>query len=432
MKSIAIGIIGFGTVGSGVVEGINRNREYIRMTTDIDISIKTIADLDITTSRGVSTESITLTTNYQDILNDADISLVVQLVGGTTIARDIMIEAIKAGKKIVTANKALLAHHGPELFALAQKHNTTIAFEASVAGGIPVLSALREGLAANTIQSIYGIVNGTCNYILSQMTEHTTAYETTLQDAMDKGYAEADPTFDVEGFDSAHKLVILTALGFQTIVSLDDIYIEGISHIEVKDINHAHELGYAVKSLAIAIKKEQGLELRIHPTLIPHSHPLASVNDVFNAVYIDGDMVGQTMFYGKGAGSHPTASAVIADIIETASERYSLQFPNLAYNRKQKQSTKLIPFEQTVSRFYVRFTVHDEPGVLATIASILSNHSISVDSLIQKETTKKELVDIELMTASCTEHDFQQALKETSNLDFIRNTPSFIRAIDLE
>lgn len=429
MKKEVIGLIGFGIVGSGVVQGLAMNRTGITARTGMDLSIKTIADVDIKRDRGVDIGTAELTDDYRRIRDDKDIRIVVQVVGGTKIAFDIMMDLVKHGKRVVTANKALLASRGTELFQAAREHKTTIAFEASTAGGIPIIAAMRDGLIGNEIQSFYGIVNGTCNYILSQMALKDWSYEEALADARRKGYAEADPTFDVEGIDSAHKLVILTATGFQTVVSMDQVHVEGITAIDKTDITFARELGYAVKSLAIGIRRPEGLELRVHPTLIPQRHPLASVNGVFNAICLDSNLVGETMFYGRGAGSLPTASAIIADVVETALGAYDAKFANLCHFRTGKTAT-VIPFEETVSKFYIRFSVKDIPGVLARITAILSAHRISVASMLQKESVEGE-TGIEMMTHECREKDFSRAIQETGALDFVLKPPAFIRAIDV-
>ncbi|MFH1706842.1 MAG: homoserine dehydrogenase [Planctomycetota bacterium] len=430
MPIVNIGLIGYGTVGSGVVKGLALNAAGILSRTGLDLRIKTIADIDIKRDRGVATDA-RLTTDYRAIVNDPDIQVGIELVGGIKIAFEIISELLKAGKKVVTANKALLAERGPELFQLARKHNTTIAFEASTAGGIPIIAAMRDGLAGNTIESFYGIVNGTSNYILTQMTHKECSYEKALKDAQAQGFAEADPSFDVEGIDSAHKLVMLTAIGFQTVVSTGDIHVEGITKINKTDINFARELGYAVKCLAIGIRRPQGLELRVHPTLVPEKHPLASVNGVFNAICLNGNLVGQALFYGRGAGSLPTASAVIADIIDSAQGGYALRFRHLCYFQEPGAAPQaILPFEETVSRFYVRFTVKDVPGVLAGIAAILNANRISVASLLQKESSAGE-TGIEMMTHACVEKDFRKAVAETGRLDYIVGRPAFIRAIDM-
>ncbi len=429
MEKHRIGLIGFGTVGSGVVQGLIENGPVIRRKTGLDIEVKTIADIDTATDRGIDLGSARLTNDYTEILNDAEISLVVQLVGGTEIAFRIMKELLEKGKHVVTANKALLAEKGPELFKTAKENGVSIAFEASCAGGIPIISAMRDGLAGNSIDSFFGIVNGTSNYILSEMSLKDLPYDTALKGAQEKGYAEADPTFDVEGIDAAHKLVLLTAIAFRAEVSMDNIYIEGITNIEKTDISFAKELGYTVKSLAIGRMRDDGLELRVHPTLLPVSHPLSSVNGSFNAVCIDSNLVGETMFYGKGAGSLPTGSAVIADIIETLLGAYDVKFRNLCWF-SDNDSVKVIPFSETVSRFYVRFSVKDVPGVIAKITTVLSENNISIASMIQHE-SRDEKAGIEMMTHECTEKDFQAALATIAKLDFVAGKPSFIRALDM-
>jgi len=429
MKQVKIGLIGFGTVGTGVVHGLQVNRKHIADTTGFDITIKTIADIDIKTDRGLDIGSTALTQDYHDIANDSEIEIVAQLVGGIDTANDIMMYLLKHGKKIVTANKALLAYKGPELFMTARQYKSSIAFEASTAGGIPIISVLRDGLGGNSIHSIYGIVNGTSNYILSQMTEYNYPYEKALNEARKKGYAEEDPSLDVNGDDAAHKLILLTAIGFRSVVSMDDIHIEGITKINQTDINFARELGYTVKSLAVGILRENGLELRIHPTLLPREHPLASVKGVFNAVCVRDNLAGETMFYGKGAGSYPTASAVIADIIETASGSYGPKFANLCYF-SDNGSPSVIPFSETISKFYTRITAKDIPGVVARITSIFSDNNISIASMIQKESTGSE-AGIEFMTHKCREADFQNAVQEIKKLDFVIDPPAFIRALDV-
>jgi len=429
MKEVRIGVIGFGTVGSGVVKGLRLNRRAIRERTGLDITVKTIADLDLERDRGVDTAGITLTRDYRDIAGDEEVSIVVQVVGGTETAFDIMKELLERGKNVVTANKALLAERGPELFETARRNGVTIAFEASTAGGIPILSTLRTGLAGNTIQSVYGIVNGTSNYILSSMTHRDLAYEEALREAQENGYAEEDPTLDVEGIDAAHKLILLAALGFRRIVSMEDIHIEGITAVKSKDIAFARELGYTVKSLAVAARRENGLELRVHPTLLPRDHPLSAVSDAYNAVCVRGNLVGETMFYGKGAGSEPTASAVIADVIETASGVYGKTFETLCYFTGEEE-IRVIPFSETVSKFYMRLTVEDKPGVLARITGVLTRTGISIASIIQKETAGTH-AEIELMTHECRERDFQEARAEIERLEVVKEKASFIRAFDL-
>lgn len=429
MKQVNIALIGFGTVGTGVVHGLSANMQHIINTTDMNIRIKTIADIDLNTDRGIDISGITITENYRDIAEDGEIDIAVQLIGGIDTAFTVMTDLLKSGKKVVTANKALLAHKGAELFRTAAEHGSSIAFEASTGGGIPIISALRDGLTANINQSVYGIVNGTSNYILSRMTEQDCPFDKALHDAQEKGYAEEDPSLDLDGSDAAHKLLILTAVGFRTAVSMDDIYVEGITEIKQEDISVARELGYTVKSLAIAIRRENGLELRVHPTLLSDSHPLSSVSGVFNAICVKGNLVGETMFYGKGAGSHPTASAVIADVIETASGAYASKFRNLCYFR-ENGFPSIIPFSETLSKFYLRIRVKDVPGVLADITSILSKNTISVASMIQKESAGNETA-IEFMTHECCEADFQNAVKEIKERNFVLANPAFIRALDV-
>ena len=426
-KTCHVGIIGFGTVGSGVARILLEDGAKIQAKTGIEIALRRICDLDIATDRGVTLPEGILTSDLDEVIDDPEIEVIIQLVGGTTAAKDLMLRAIAAGKDVVTANKALLAEAGRELFQAAKAQGTSISFEASVGGGIPVIAAIRDGLIANDVSSIMGIVNGTCNYILSQMAAVGTPYEQALAEAQEKGYAEADPTLDVEGGDSAHKLAILAAIGFAADFHYHEVYVEGITHIDPVDIAYAAELGYTLKLLAIGKRFGNELELRVHPTLLPNEHPLAAVHDVFNAVCVTGSSVGETMFYGRGAGQMPTASAVVADVVDILLGKAKHTFDHMRLFPGRTESLRVRSIDEVESRYYLRFDALDRPGVLAQIAGEFGRHDISIASLMQKERHATQAVPLIVMTHQAREANLRQALADIEPHRVFEGTPVVIR-----
>ncbi|KJU85141.1 homoserine dehydrogenase [Candidatus Magnetobacterium bavaricum] len=416
-----VGIIGFGTVGSGTARILLQQGGLIKKRTGIEIKLKKIADLDITRDREVNIPPGVLTTDAYEIINDPDIDVVVELVGGFKPAKTFILDAIKQGKHIVTANKALLAQEGQELFSEALKHNKTIGFEAAVAGGIPIIKVLREGLAANNIVAIYGIINGTSNYILTKMTREGISFETALKEAQALGYAEANPAFDIEGIDTAHKLTLLSCLAYGIGLSYDKVHKEGITAITPLDIQFATELGYKIKLLAITKCVDGEIELRVHPTMIPEDYLLSQVDDVLNAVYVIGDAVGETMYYGRGAGDMPTGSAVVSDIIDIAR----------GYHHTLRQDTassfKIKDIRDVYSMYYFRFTALDKPGVLSKISGVLGDHDISISAVIQKERKAGAAIPLVVLTHKARERDVLDAVAKIDKLPVVADTTKFIR-----
>ncbi len=387
MKPIRVGLLGIGTVGSGTFNVLRRNQEEIRRRAGRSIEITMVADLDTARAKSVVGESVTVVADAREVIADPEIDIVVELIGGYGIARTLVLEAIAAGKHVVTANKALLAVHGTEIFAAARGKGVVVAFEAAVAGGIPIIKALREGLTANRIQWIAGIINGTTNFILSEMRSKGLDFGVVLKQAQELGYAEADPTFDIEGVDAAHKVTLMSAIAFGIPVQFDKAHVEGITQLQAADIGYAEHLGYRIKLLGITKRTNSGIELRVHPTLVPTKQLIASVEGAMNAVMVQGDAVGSTLYYGKGAGSEPTASAVIADLVDitrlhTADPHHRV--PHLAFQHDALVATPILPMDQTVTAYYLRLQVTDEAGVLARIAGILAEHAISIDALLQR------------------------------------------------
>jgi len=382
MKRMNIGLLGIGTVGGGVFELLKTNINEIQRKTLTDIKIVAVAEKDIARAKETVGSSIEVTDDAFKLVSDKNIDVIVELIGGTTIAKDLVIKAIENKKHVVTANKALLANYGNELFALAKKNNVILAFEASVAGGIPILKSIKEGLAANKIEWVAGIINGTTNFILTQMREKGETFAQALSEAQSLGYAEADPTFDVEGIDAAHKLTILAALSLGIPMSFKDVYVEGIKALEQKDIQYAEELGYRIKLLGIAKKRDQGIELRVHPTLIPEKRLIANVNGAMNAVLVKGNMVGPTLYYGAGAGALPTASAVVADLIDISR---STNVPLHGFDETKIDNIPIYSIEDALSGYYLRIKVSDKPGVLAEITKLFGDKKISIDVMLQKE-----------------------------------------------
>jgi homoserine dehydrogenase len=388
VKPIKVGLLGIGTVGRGTFEVLARNREEITRRAGRAIAITMVADQDIERAREIGGQSATITANAFDVVSHPDIDIVIELIGGTTVAQQLVHKAIENGKHVVTANKALLANHGNEIFAAARKHGVMVAFEGAVAGGIPIIKALREGLTANRIEWIAGIINGTSNFILSQMREQGWSFETALKEAQQRGYAEADPTFDIEGIDAAHKLTIIAAISFGIPMRFGDAYTEGISKLTAADIRYAEELGYRIKLLGITRRTQHGIELRVHPTLIPARRLIANVEGVMNAILVNGDAVGATLYYGAGAGAYPTASAVIADLVDvtrmhTADPEHRV--PHLAFQPDQLSTVPILPMAEVETSYYLRMQVQDRPGVLADITRILADANISIEAMVQKE-----------------------------------------------
>jgi homoserine dehydrogenase len=431
MKSrIGIGIIGFGTVGAGTAKVLLDNAALIRRRVGVPLDVVRIADLDVTRDRGLSLPPGVLTTDAKQVLNDPSIDIVIELIGGYDTAKRVILDAIAAGKQVVTANKALLALHGEEIFEAASRKGVDVGFEASVGGGIPVIRALTEGLAGNTLQSIYGIINGTSNYILSRMTHDGHSFETVLKDAQQAGYAEADPTFDVGGIDSAHKLAILVSLAYGTPVNFKEIYTEGITHITPTDIAYAKEFGFTIKLLGIAKLVDGEVEARVHPTMLSSASPIAQVEGVYNAIQLVGDAVGDVVLYGRGAGAMPTGSAVVSDVI--AIGRNLLKgavgrVPPASFQQDQRRPLRMKPMEEISSLYYLRFMVVDRPGVLAQIAGELGRCGISISSMLQQGRREGQTVPVVIKTHMARERDVQTALREINRKPFVSEPATLIR-----
>ncbi|HHT9109123.1 MAG TPA: homoserine dehydrogenase, partial [Candidatus Wunengus sp. YC64] len=422
MKTFNVGLIGMGTVGTGVAKILLEKDSPLLEKLDCIPVLKGIADSnpDVKNKLNLSPE-ILFTNDANALLNNPDIQVVVELVGGLHPAKEIIMTALEKGKDVVTANKMLLALHGSELFSKARQHGKSISFEASVGGGIPIIAALRDGFIANRIESIFGIVNGTTNYILTKMTKENVKYSDALAEAQKLGYAEKNPTMDVEGIDSSHKLAILARLGFGVDIDYNRIYHEGISAVDLSDIWYAHELGYTLKLLAIAKKPGNTIELRVHPTLLPHDHPLSSVNGVFNAICVNGSAVGETMLYGRGAGQMPTASAVVADLVDVALGRAGITFHAMKTFSGGRENIPIADILKIKTRYYLRFSVVDKPGVLAKISGILGNYDISIASVIQHKARENGNVPLVMMTHLAEEGNLQKALAEIKRLDVIKD-----------
>lgn len=427
---INIGIIGFGTVGTGVVRILNQNSSLIERRLGIPVRIKGIADIDTKRDRGVKIEEGILTDNPLSLIGSPEVDIVVELIGGIEPAKTLILAALGKGKSVVTANKALLALHGEEIYSASETNSVEIGFEGAVGGGIPIIRSLKEGLVANKIESIYGIINGTSNYILTKMTDEGMGFSEALQNAQSKGYAETDPTLDIEGIDSAHKLVILATLAFGTPVNFSDIYTEGISKITPLDIDFANEFGYKIKLLAIAKLMNDEIELRVHPTMVPEDYLISKVNGVFNAIYVIGDALGSAMFYGRGAGEMPTASAVLSDIIEISRniiKGSKGRVPAFAFQSGSRKRLKVREMENVISRYYLRFSALDRPGVLSKISGILGTNNISILSMIQKSRKEGEAVPVVMMTHEAKEKDVRNALNEIDLLPVVDSKTVFIR-----
>ena len=431
MKELGVGIIRFGTVGAGVAQCLLENGDVIARRDGVKLVLKRVADLDITTDRGVKIPDGVLTTNAMEAIEECDI--IVELIGGTTIAKTFILEALKRGKPVVTANKALLAKYGEELFAEAEKTGADIYYEASVGGGIPIIKSLREGFSGNRINRIYGILNGTCNYILTRMERTGEDFDVVLKDAQKLGYAEANPSLDIDGFDTAHKTAILASLAYGKWFGMDPVYVEGITNISMDDIRCAASLGYKAKLLAIIKQNTDNgkLEIRVHPTLIPINSMLASVNDVFNAVRVDGDYVGNTLFYGRGAGRQATASAVVGDIVDVALNLVDGIKQRVPSYNKANLFTELVPMDEIETRCYLRFTVADKPGVLAKITNILASADISISSLIQNETKDEDFATLVIVTHKAKESAIKDAIAAIEKLEDVTSNIKMIRIEDI-
>jgi len=427
MRSINLGLIGFGNVGSGVVKILQDKKTFLAEKLGLKINIKKICDKDIVSKRKASVDRGMLTKDALEIINDPHIDIVVELMGGIHPAKEYITEALKKGKNIVTANKALLAQHGKELFTLAQDRGRSIYFEASVGAGIPIIKSLREGLVANRFYSIFGILNGTSNFILSQMSHETCTFDYALNEAKEKGFAEKDPTLDIEGIDSAHKLILLTYLCFGKFINLNDVFIEGISRVSLADVAYAKELGFEIKLLAIAKKEDDELEVRVHPTLIPKTHLLSSVVGVFNAIYISTDLAGNLLFYGPGAGQLSAASAVIADVVDLTQDIKAGLFRPTLNITPDKSIKKLRKTDDFKSRYYIRFMAKDQPGVLAKISGILAKCGISIALVTQKERRKAGVVPIVMIIHEAREKNLRVALGAIDRLDAIKEKSVAIR-----
>lgn len=432
MRKINIGIVGLGTVGSGTFKILTDNKDILKERTGFEIIIKKIATRDIKKERSVKVPKKILTEDVYSLINDPEIDIIVELIGGIHPAKEFILDAISKGKHIVTANKALLATEGEEIFSFAQSKNVEIGFEASVAGGIPIIKALREGLIANKIKAIYGIINGTSNYILTRMTEENLDFSVALKEAQELGYAEADPTLDIEGIDSAHKLAILARLAYGIKIPFDKIYVEGISKVTPQDIEFASELGYKVKLLAIAKETDGMIELRVNPTMIPKEYLISKVDGVFNAIYVEGDAVGSTLYYGRGAGSLPTGSAVINDIVDIGRNILSNSINRMQVVYETQKTIKLKDMEDIISMYYFRFSAIDKPGVLSKISGILGDHNISIASVIQKGRRVGEAVPLVVLTHEAKERDVIKAINEIDKLPVVDGKTNFIRVEDKE
>ena len=427
---IGVGLVGFGTVGAGVAKILVANRALIQRRVGVPVELVRVADLDIARDRGVSLPPGMLTTDLREVLDDPSVDIVLELIGGYDAAKRVILDAMARGKQVVTANKALLAVHGEEIFEAAARHRVDLGFEASVGGGIPVIRALTEGLAANTILSIYGIINGTSNYILSRMTSVGQGFKEVLAEAQRAGYAEADPTFDVAGIDSAHKLSIMVSLAYGTPVNFKDVYTEGISRITPLDITYAKEFGYTVKLLGIAKFSEGEVEARVHPTMIPSTSPVAHVEGVYNAIQLVGDAVNDIVLYGQGAGSMPTGSAVVSDVIDIARNLLkgaSGRVPPASFQQDQRRPLRIRRMEEIVSLYYLRFMVLDRPGVLSQISGVLGRHGISISSVLQQGRKEGQTVPVVIMTHTSTERDVQASLREIDRMPFISEPTTLIR-----
>ena len=435
MKPINVGLLGIGTVGGGTFTVLKRNAEEIARRAGRPIRIVVVADKNLELARKVTGGACRLTDDAFSVVADVEVDIVVELIGGYGVAKELVLKAIDNGKHVVTANKALLATHGNEIFAAAQAKGVIVAFEAAVAGGIPIIKALREGLSANRIEWIAGIINGTTNFILSEMRDKGLPFDAVLKEAQRLGYAEADPTFDIEGVDAAHKLTLMSAIAFGTPVHFDKVHIEGISKLEAADIKYAEQLGYRIKLLGITKRTDEGVELRVHPTLIPDKRLIANVEGAMNAVLVKGDAVGPTLYYGKGAGAEPTASAIIADLVDVTRMHTAApghRVPHLAFQPEAMIDLPMLPLAEVVTSYYLRLRVEDRPGVLADITRILADQQISIDAMIQREPDEGELqTDIIMLTHRTREKNVDAAIARIESLSVVTGKITRLRLEEL-
>ena len=435
MKPINVGLLGIGTVGGGTFTVLQRNAEEIARRAGRPIRITVVADRNVELAKKVTGGACRVTDDAFSVVSDPEVDIVVELIGGYGVAKELVLNAIANGKHVVTANKALLATHGNEIFKAAQDKGVMVAFEAAVAGGIPIIKALREGLTANRIEWIAGIINGTTNFILSEMRDKGLSFDTVLKEAQRLGYAEADPTFDIEGVDAAHKITILSALAFGIPMQFDKAYIEGISKLDAIDIKYAEQLGYRIKLLGITKRTAEGVELRVHPTLIPAKRLIANVEGAMNAVVVQGDAVGATLYYGKGAGAEPTASAVIADLVDVTRMATSdplNRVPHLAFQPNAMADLKILPMDEVITSYYLRLRVQDKPGVLADITRILADEQISIDAVIQKEPNEDEdQTDLIMLTHQTREKRINAAIVKIEALNVVAGKVTKLRLEEL-
>ncbi len=435
MKPINVGLLGIGTVGGGTFSVLKRNQEEIARRAGRGIVITIIADREVDKARKIAGDETLITSDANDVVTHPDVNIVVELIGGNVIAKELILKAIENGKHVVTANKALLALHGTEIFAAAQRRGVMVAFEAAVAGGIPIIKALREGLTANRIEWIAGIINGTSNFILSEMRDKGLDFDTVLKQAQKLGYAEVDPTFDIEGIDAAHKITIMAAIAFGIPMQFDKVYTEGIAKLTGEDIRYAEELGYRIKLLGITKRNTKGIELRVHPTLIPSQRLIANVEGVMNAIVVKGDAVGHTLYYGAGAGAEPTASSVVADLVDvtrmhTADPKHRV--PHLAFQPDLLSNIPILSIEDVETSYYLRLRAMDKPGVLADITRILAGLDISIDAMVQKEPNEGEdQVDIIMLTHLAVEKNINSAIIKIEKLPAVMGNVTRIRLEDL-
>ncbi|WP_447978153.1 homoserine dehydrogenase [Candidatus Nitrospira bockiana] len=429
-SSISVGLVGFGTVGTGVAKILLDNAQLIRRRVGVPVELSRVCDVDTIRDRGVRLPDGVLTADLRQVLDDPSIDIVLELIGGYDTAKRVILEAIAKGKQVVTANKALLAMHGEEIFEAAARHHVDLGFEASVGGGIPVIRALTQGLAGNRIVSMYGIINGTSNYILSRMTREGHGFEDVLAEAQRAGYAEADPAFDVAGIDSAHKLSIMVTLAYGTPVNFKEVHTEGITHLTPLDIAYAREFGYTIKLLGIAKLQGDQVEARVHPTMIPLTSPVAQVEGVYNAIQLVGDAVEDIVLYGRGAGSLPTGSAVVSDVIDIARNLLTGgagRVPPASFQQDQRRPLRILPMEEIASLYYLRFMVVDRPGVLSQISGVLGGYGISISSVLQKGRKEGQTVPVVIMTHMARERDVRSALRDIDRMPFISEPTTLIR-----
>ena len=439
MKPIQVGLMGMGTVGSGTFNVLRRNQAEIMRRAGRGIEITMVADLDMSRAQALAGPGVQVVSDARAVIANPDIDIVVELIGGNGIAKALVLEAIAAGKHVVTANKALLAVHGTEIFAAAHAKGVMVAFEAAVAGGIPIIKALREGLSANSIEWVAGIINGTTNFILSEMRDKGLDFAVALKEAQRLGYAEADPTFDIEGVDAAHKVTLMSALAFGIPVQFDKAYIEGITHLGAADIKYAEQLGYRIKLLGITKRTAHGIELRVHPSLVPTQRLIANVEGAMNAVMVQGDAVGTTLYYGKGAGSEPTASAVIADLVDITRLHTAdplNRVPHLAFQPDAMSSTPVLPMSDVVTSYYLRLRVADETGVLAKLTGLLAQAGISIDAVLQREADQVSLAgenqtDVIILTHDTREGSMNEVLAHMQALPTVMAPITRIRKEEL-